>query len=244
MNAVILAAGTGKRLRPITNNLPKGFIPLDGSPFIYRSLKNLKSAGITDVIMVIGYMKSYFKEKLGNNYYGVDITYVLNKEYETTGSMYSLSQTEGVTEDDILLLESDLLYEKRVLSELIKYPYPDVILTSTIRGSGDEVYIHMDDDDYLTKLGKNIKKNNVNSELVGISKISLSFLKKLYQKAKEDYRRGKKKYHYEETIFKLSKEHPVKCLFIKDLLWTEIDTYEDLEKARHDIYPNIKAKEN
>ncbi len=243
MRAVILGAGMGTRLRPMTEDLPKAFIPIDDEPLIYRSLRNLKSAGISDVVIVVGFMESYFREKLGYNYDGINITYVSNKEYETTGSMYSLSQTENIIDEDILLLESDLLYEKKALQDLINHPYPDVILTSSIRGSGDEVYIHTDDQGYLTNLGKNIDEKNACCELVGISKLSLSFLEELYKKAKEDYEKGEKNYHYEEVIYKLSKVRPVKCFFMENLIWTEIDTYEDLETAKEDVFPKIKAKE-
>jgi len=244
MKAVILAAGVGKRLKPFTNDLPKAFISMVGSSLIYYSLNNIRFAGINTVIIVTGFRESFFKKKLGSKYNNMDIIYVSNNEYASTGSMYSLSKTEGIIDEDIILLESDLLYEKRAITGLINFSYPDVILTSSIRGSGDEVYIYMDDCGYLTNLGKNIQKNNANGELVGISKISLSFLKKLYNRANQDYKIGDKNYHYEEVIYELSKEHPVKCLFIKDLLWTEIDTCKDLEKARNNIYPKIKVKEN
>ncbi|MFP4051681.1 MAG: sugar phosphate nucleotidyltransferase [Thermoplasmata archaeon] len=243
MRAVILGAGMGTRLRPMTKDLPKAFIPIDDEPIIYRSLRNLKSAGISDVVIVVGFMESYFKKNLGYDYNGINIKYVSNEEYETTGSMYSLSQTENIMDEDILLLESDLLYEKRALTDLIDYPYPNVILTSSIRGSGDEVFIHTDDEGHLTNLGKDIDKQDACCELVGISKLSLSFLEELYKKAKKDYHKGERNYHYEEVIYKLSKDRPVKCFFMKNLIWTEIDTYEDLETAREDIYPKIKTKE-
>ncbi|MFB0562332.1 MAG: sugar phosphate nucleotidyltransferase [Candidatus Lokiarchaeia archaeon] len=243
MEAVILAAGIGKRLKPLTSELPKAFIPIGDSLLLYYSLNNIRSIGITDVFIVVGFMENYFKKKLGNKYDDINITYISNKQYSTTGSMYSLSQTKGYLDEDILLLESDLLYEKRALTELINYTYPNVILTSSIRQSGDEVFIHMDDDNCLTNLGKNIDKTGANSELVGISKLSLDFLNELYKKAEEDYVNGEKNYHYEEVIYKLSKSYPVKCLFIEDLLWTEIDTHEDLEKARKNIYPRIRDKQ-
>lgn len=243
MEAVILAAGIGKRLNLLTSKLPKAFIQMGDSHLLYHSLNNLNSVGITNVFIVVGFMEKYFKKKLGKKYDNINITYILNKEYSTTGTMYSLSQTKGFLDEDILLLESDLLYERRALTELINYPYPDAILTSSIRQSGDEVFIHMDDENYLTNLGKSIDKKGAKSEFLGISKLSLSYLNVLYEKAEEDYKNGDKKYFYEEVMFKLSKTYPIKCLLMEDLIWTEIDTYEDLERARNDIYPKIKEKQ-
>lgn len=244
MKAVILAAGMGKRLKPLTDDKPKAFLPINEKEIIYYSLEKLESDDIYEVIIVTGFMDSYLKKKLGNRYGSIDIEYVTNKEYGSTGSMYSLSKTEGIVDDDILLLESDLIYEGRAIDMLIDHPYPDVILASSVRGTGDEVYIHANDDGFITDLGKNIEDTGAIGELVGITKLSLPFLNKLYRKAEDDYRKGKKNYHYEEVIFKLSKEHPVKCLYAEDLIWTEIDTYSDLEYARNEIYPRIKSKEN
>ena len=244
MNAIILAAGMGRRLKPLTDNLPKAFISIDGKPLIYRSLDYLGFAGIKTVIIVTGFMESFFKKKLGKLYHGINIIYASNKEYESTGSMYSLSQTEGLVDEDIILLESDLLYERRALNELINHNSPNVILTSAIRQTGDEVYIYYDKNGYLNNLGKNIDSKNALGELVGINKISLPFLEKLYMISKEDYNNDEKEYHYEEKIYKLSREAPVKCHMIKDLVWTEIDTYDDLERARNYVYPKIIEKEN
>jgi len=243
MKCVILAAGRGRRLRPLTDEMPKAFIPMGNSPLLYHSLDYLRSVGITEAIIVVGFMEKHFKQTLGDRYGDLNITYVSNKEYETTGSMYSLSQTERILDDDILLLESDLLYEQRALGELIHHPFPDVIVTTSPSGSGDEVFIYVDENNYLTKLGKNIDKIDTAVELVGICKLSLSFLHELYKKAKEDYEKGEKNYHYEEVIYKLSKSHSIQCHFIKDLLWTEIDKYDDLERARNDIYPKIIDKQ-
>ena len=239
MKAIILAAGMGRRLKPLTDDLPKAFITINGKPLIYRSLDCLRAVGIKTVIIVVGFMESFFKKKIGETYHDMNILYTSNKKYSTTGSMYSLSQTESLIDDDILLLESDLLYEQRAVEELVNHDYPNIILTSEIRRTGDEVYIYYDKNGYLTKLGKNIDDSNALGELVGINKISFSFLEKLFDISKEDYNKGEMKYHYEETIYKLCREVPVKCHMIKDLVWTEIDTYEDLQRAKKYIYSKI-----
>jgi len=244
MKAVILAAGMGKRLKPLTSELPKAFIPINGTPLIHYSLNNLKNADITSVIIVVGFMEDFFKEKLGSNYQGMNITYVSNKEYATTGSMYSLSQIEGIVEDDIILLESDLLYEPRAIGALLDSKHQDLILVAELSGSGDEVFVCVDNTDKIIDLGKSIsneKKKNFLGELVGISRFSKEFLHKLFKKAEEDYTEDRKNYHYEECVFETSKlGHPVYALFFKDLVWTELDNENDLKRAQEIVYPEIK----
>ncbi len=240
MKAVILAAGMGTRIKPLSNKIPKAFIEIGNIPLIIRSLNNLYNIGIKDVIIVIGYMEEYFRNQIGFKYKEIKITYILNKEYSITGSMYSLSQTESVIDDDILLLESDLLYELRALKTLIDSHESDEILVAPLSGSGDEVFICVNKENQLTDLGKDIaKKNDAIGELVGISKLSFNFIKQLFKRAKEDYQRNEKNYHYEEVIFKLSKTYPIKCNLIHDLNWIEIDNYEDLKRAINVIYPKI-----
>jgi len=244
MKAVILAAGMGTRLRPLSNNIPKAFVEIDNVPLIIRSLENIKSFNIKDVIIVVGYKGDYFKKKISNKYKKIKIKYVLNEDFSNTGSMYSLSKTEGFVDDDILLFESDLLYEKKAIQCLLDSKEPNEILVATLSGSGDEVYIVVNENNELINLGKSItNKKDTIGELVGISKLSLDFLTELYKLAKVDYDNNNLNYHYEEVIFKLSKTYPIKCELIRDLNWIEIDNLEDLNRAKNIIYPKIQSKE-
>jgi len=244
MKAVILAAGMGTRLRPLSNNIPKAFVEIDNVPLIIRSLENIKSFDIKDVIIVVGYKGDYFKKKIGTKYKKIKINYVLNEDFSKTGSMYSLSKTEGIVDDDILLFESDLLYEKKAIQCLLDSEEPNEILVATLSGSGDEVYIVVNENNELINLGKKIdNKKDAIGELVGISKLSFDFLTELYKLAKIDYDNNNLNYHYEEVIFKLSKTNPIKCRLIQDLNWIEIDNLEDLNRAKNIIYPKIQSKE-
>lgn len=247
MKAVILAAGMGIRLGKLTKNMPKAFLTVKGKPLIKYSLDNLANAGIKEAIIVVGHMELFFKEHLGNNYNGISIRYIKNEEYSSTGSMYSLSQTEGFIDDDILLLESDLLYDFNALMKLLGSPHKDAILVSPLTGSNDAVYICADGQGHLKNLGKKINKEGVIGELVGISKLSRKFLMHLYSFARDDYAKNEMKCHYEECILKASKTIPIKCLLMK-LMWIEVDTESDLKTAREAIFPKLnelyKIKEN
>lgn len=246
MNVVILAAGVGRRLRPLTHTLPKAFLPIAGKPLIHYSLDNLDHHGLKDVTLVVGYKASYFQEQLGNHYKGLTLHYILNPAYQTTGSMSSLSQIQGVLDDDILLLESDLLYEPQAVEDMLRLPQKDVILVADLSGSGDEVYICVDEKKRVIDLGKNIPEKNKKKaigEFVGISKLSKQFLKKLFETVQKDRNINKVQYHYEECIFKTGQlGYPVYVLYKKNLLWIEIDTENDLQKAREGMYPRIKRK--
>lgn len=243
MKAVILAAGQGIRLRPLTNNLPKGLIEIENKALLQYSLDNLKKYGINKAIIVIGYLGDLIKEKLGNRYNGIDLTYIENKEYTKTGSMYSFSKTKKIIEDDIILLESDLLYDEKAIKTALNSRFKDIILVAELLNLGDDVYVCANEENKITNLGKNISeqdKKQAIGVLVGISKYSKEFLSKLFEKAEEDYKNNELNYHYEECVFETNKlGYPVYAELCKNLSWVEIDTEKDLEYAKKEIFPGM-----
>lgn len=245
MQAVILAAGLGKRLRPLTEQLPKGLIEIEGKSLLEYTLNTLKDNGIKKVTVVVGFLSQQIQRKIGQDYAGLDIEYILNNRYLETGSMYSLSQIKDrIRDEDIILLESDLLYEPKAIEAILNTNFRDCLLVANLSNSSDEVYICADTNYRITELGKNISLENKRKaigELVGISKLSWAFLDKLFSKAEDDYKNNRLDYHYEECIFAVNKlGNPVYALLIPDLLWVEIDKENDLKKAREEIYPQIK----
>lgn len=245
MQAVILAAGIGERLKPITNKIPKGLIEIEGKPLLEYSLNALKQNGIKEVVITIGFLEEAIRQKFGREYNGLKISYVSNNEYSKTGSMYSFSMTRKHIDDDIILLESDLLYEPKAIKVLLDSDHRDAILVANLSGSGDEVYICVDDDQRIIDLGKNIADKNMKNaigELVGISRFSRGFLNKLFKKAEADYEKGELNYHYEECVFAASKlDNPAYAILCKDLAWIEIDNENDIKRAKEQIYPRIKG---
>lgn len=232
MMAVIPAAGQGVRLRPLTNSIPKGLIKIGGKPLLRYSLANLFQVGVKDAIIVVGYKGELIREELGNVCDGVNITYVENSEYSNTGSMCSLLKAEAQVSSNILLLESDLFYEPRAVTCATQSPEPNLILVADSRGSGDEVYIQADREARLIDLGKGIPREKAIGELVGISKLSHDFLKRLFATAETELKNDPE-ISYEEVIAATAKRytHRVHCLYLKGLLWTEIDNPHDLDEA-------------
>mgnify|MGYP001598219661 CR=1 FL=1 len=248
MQAVILAAGAGQRLKPVTNALPKGLIEIEGKTLLEYSLDALDEGGLKDIIIVTGFFGEAIKQKFGNKYAGLKITYVLNEEYYKSGSMYSFSKARDIINNDILLLESDLLYDSKAIGVLLNSGFKDCVLAGKLSGSGDEVYICVDENQRITELGKDItyeNKKKAIGELVGISKFSKEFLAELFKNAEGDYKKGEANRHYEECILATAKSgNPVYGLLIGGLVWTEIDNEKDLLKAKSQVYPKIKRLSN
>ena len=119
----------GRRLGELTNDNTKCMLEVNGTRLIHRLLNNIESIGLRRVILVVGYKAENVKRLIGNRYKGIDIEYVENNVYDKTNNIYSLFLArEYLTEDDTLLLESDLIFESRILKKLVDNPYPNLAL--------------------------------------------------------------------------------------------------------------------
>ncbi len=234
--AVVLAAGLGSRLKEITINKPKGFIEIEGISLIKRSVENLRSFGIKNIIIGTGYLSEFYDDFAKNE----GIKTVKNVNYANTSSMETLYILKNYIKEDFLLLESDLLYERDALKHLIFNKKDDVILASNLTNSGDEVFIEIDDSFNLINVSKNRNLlKNICCELVGISKISYNRYKNLcriYEKM------NNKKIDYEYILVESSKKRGIFVKKVEDLLWCEIDDKNHLKKAKEEIFPKIKEK--
>ncbi|MDA3956735.1 phosphocholine cytidylyltransferase family protein [Oceanispirochaeta sp.] len=240
--AVILAAGLGSRLKEYTREVPKSFMIIDGETLIRRSIKKLLSAGIKRIIIGTGHCADAFQE-ITSEY--PEVSLIHSPRYKSTSSLYTLFNMRDRLDDSFLLLESDLLYEKRALTELLEHGAPDLVLGSDVTEYGDEVYLETDRDNTLCGVSKqreDLSDGQVNSILVGISKISA----KGYQLICRRYatiQKDRPKMDYEHMLAELHSSHPFRVLHSEKLEWCEIDNEEDLIRARKEVYPAIYKAE-
>jgi 2-aminoethylphosphonate-pyruvate transaminase len=223
--------------------LPKGLIEFGGKALLERSLEAVASFGLKRAVVVVGFEGERLRRRLGASYAGIEIDYVENREFANTGSMYSLSQAEELLDEDILLLESDLLYDPGAIGALLSAGRPDAILMADPLNSGDDVYICVDAEKRVTNLGKRLPENaraSVAGCLVGVSIFSREFLVALFATARQDYSRGERNYHYEECVLKTSRHgRPVYAVYCPGLNWIEIDNENDLLRAEREVYPRL-----
>lgn len=119
MQAVILAAGKGLRLRPFTEHHPKPLIPIADKALIEYTLESLPEA-ITEIIIVIGYLAHQIKDHLGDEWNGKPIKYVVQETLQGTGD--ALLQAKSLVEQNFLVVNGDDLYDRKDLTKLLDYP--------------------------------------------------------------------------------------------------------------------------
>lgn len=231
--AVIMAAGMGTRFGDRTELIPKGFVSVGGVPMVERSIATLKDCGIERIIIGTGYHKEHY-EAIAEREIGIEC--VFSPRFAETNSMYTLWNCRDVIgDDDFLLLESDLVYEKKAITSLINCEASDVMLITPVTKFQDQYYIESDDKNILVNCSVNKEEVNVKGELVGIHKLSNRF----YQLMCEDYAKiinEKPKLGYEYELLSMSKSiSPVYVLNVPGLLWYEIDDINDLVYAEKNI---------
>jgi 2-aminoethylphosphonate-pyruvate transaminase len=238
--AIILAAGRGTRLKGITKDRPKGFIVLDKKPIIEESIIKLFEAGIKNIIIGTGYRAEQY-DKLARKYSRVIC--VKNELYATSGSMYTLYTMRDSIHSDVLLLESDLIYEKTGLNRLIQSPWPDTLLTSGKTNAGDEGYVEINENNCFVNISKDpTKLKHIHSEMIGISKISYPTIQKLCTFAEESYRKDLM-LDYEYALVGIAADTDIHIVKIEDFIWSEIDDEAQLKRAQQIIYPEILNRE-
>lgn len=234
--AIVLAAGTGSRLRGLWPDLPKGLLEVGGVPLLYRSLETLLACGVRRVVLVAGHRADAYRRFLAGRFPEVELR--LNPDYGRTGSMRSLYAARGAVPGPFLLLESDLLYEPRAVGELLRQPEGDWLLLSGATGQGDEVYAY-GSGGRLSQLTKSCRPDAAPlGEFVGISRLTPALLDAMCARYEESAL-ARPGYHYDDCLSDLSTRRPVWLHRIEDLVWAEIDDEAQHRRAIEHVLPRL-----
>jgi 2-aminoethylphosphonate-pyruvate transaminase len=237
--ALILAAGLGSRLRAMQADKPKGFVEIADELIIARSVDALRRAGVVRFVFVVGWQKEFYLEWCAR--FCPEAVCVENVDYASTGSLRSLLLgAAAVPGCEVVVVESDLLYERRAAELLLAAESADTVLMSDFTSSRDEVWLHATKENagrlgYLSKT-RGVAPGPV-GELVGLTRMSATLLAKIRLAAEGLAAVA----HYEDGLNAVAAEHPVTLLRAPGLVWCEIDDGAHLERARHEIWPRIVA---
>jgi 2-aminoethylphosphonate-pyruvate transaminase len=244
--AIILAAGLGSRLAPLTDAVPKGLLPLDGRPLIGHSIDRLRAAGVPRIRVVTGYLHARMAAALAG-YAEVEIAF--NPDFAATGSLQSLRV--GLRDlpsgaDRILILESDLIYEARAIPELLTGPAK--ILTSPPTGAGDEVYVWAADGPLGPRQLQALSKDPRHlpdpplGELTGLNVLRRADLAAA-RHAFDAVQSADAGAHYEDGLVAAARAVPLTCALLPGLIWAEIDDAAMLARAEARVWPAISRRD-
>ena len=243
MQAIILAAGMGRRLGELTKENTKCMVPVNGVRLIDRLLRQLSTLPLTRIIIVIGYKGKELKEYIQSTFHiphsTFHIDFVENPIYDKTNNIYSLSMVkEQLQQDDTLLIESDLIFSDRLFPMILENPYPNLALVAKYESWMDGTMVRLDEDQYIVNF---ISKQafdyaDVDSyyKTVNIYKFSREFLQQQYVPFLDAYTKAVGNNEYYENVLRiisLLNSHNMKALPIGNEKWYEIDDKQDLDIA-------------
>ena len=239
MQALMLAAGMGKRLGKFTNNNTKCMVEVAGKKLIDRAIEAVKLAGINKFTLVVGYegqkLIDYINSKYSNC--GIEFSFINNKDYATSNNIYSFYMAKDLVEnEDTILLESDLIYDVSLIKKVVEHPAKDVVTVAKYQSWMDGTLVMMDENNNITQF---VDKSDMKYEIldqyyktVNIYKFSKEFCKNIYIPFLEAYMKAYGLNSYYETPLKVIAhvaKTPLVAYEVGDLPWYEIDDEQDLD---------------
>lgn len=219
--AVILAAGRQKDF-----NTPTSSLMIGECSIIERTVKMLKSSGIENIVVIVGYKSNILIDILSNY---DNVNFVYNDEYETSGTMKSLSRVKEVVKNDFLLIESDLVFEEKALNAVLEAESRDCVLITELSGIGDEAFVEIRNN-YVYKISKDIHQfNRIDGELIGLTKISFNLFNLMLREFELNENRL---VNYEYILLDVSRKYDIGYVKVNDLTWGEVDNTSQYEKAK------------
>lgn len=246
MQAIILAAGMGSRLKDITANNTKCMVKVNGVTIIERMLCQIDKRDFSRVIIVTGYEGQKIKEYVDSLDLNTSILYVHNPIYDKTNNIYSLAlAADYLVEDDTILFESDLIFEDSVLDALIDDPRDTLALVDKYEAWMDGTVIKLDEDDQITAFvpGKKFVYEDIDSyyKTVNLYKFSKDFSKSHYVPFLTAYTDALGINEYYEQVLRVITllDNPViKAKRLEGEKWYEIDDVQDIDIASSIFNPD------
>ena len=239
MQAIILAAGMGRRLGEYTKDNTKCMVPVNGVPLIDRLLGQLSRLKLDRVVIVVGYEGGKLVKHIGELYTDLNIEFVENPVYSRTNNIYSLWLAKDyLQQDDTILVESDLIFDDVLLNMLIDNPFPNLALVSKYETWMDGTMVRIDSDcnivNFVPKDAFDYSNAGKYYKTVNIYKFSKEFSTRKYVPFLEAYTKAVGNNEYYENVLRIISflnSSDLKALPVTNAKWYEIDDKQDLDIA-------------
>lgn len=237
MIGVILAAGMAKRLRPLTDTMPKCLLKVGTRSLLERTVDAMHQAGITEFVVVTGYRGEMIRDFLTTNYPQFTIHFLHNADYEHNNNIYSLWMSGQMVRGKVfLLMDSDILCDPQAVLAVASQQEPALALNRHELGE-EEMKVVVDRDGRITDISKTCKVADALGESVGIEKMTADYSEALFRELDLMVcQEGLINIFYERAFERLIPQgHTFKVVDTTEFFSYELDTPEDFERAQHDI---------
>lgn len=239
MQAIILAAGMGKRLKELTQDRTKCMVQVNGVALIDRMLHQIESRHLSRIVIVVGYQGEKLMEYIDTLGIRTPIVYVQNPIYDKTNNIYSLALAKDyLCQDDTLLFESDLIFEDAVIDQLLDDPRETLALVDKYESWMDGTCVKLGPDDSIASFvpSKNFRFEEAREyyKTVNIYKFGRHFSRTHYVPFLEAYSKALGNNEYYEQVLRvitMLDDPEIRAKRLSGQLWYEIDDIQDLDIA-------------
>jgi len=236
LTAIILAAGKGKRLGSLTDNLPKPMIEVNGTKIIDNLISILVKNNFKKVVAVTGYLHQTLSTHLQKYQSEIDLVLIENQDYASTNNIYSLWLAQDHLKDGFYLFEADIFFEEQILSNLVNSPDDNIILLGKHNSEMEGTVVELDGENHVTNMY--LKRHQQGDfdftnkyKTVNFYKISAEFTHHFFlDKLNDHIKKNDLNSYYELIIAEaIRKGYKFYGLTTENLYWWEIDTQQDLQ---------------
>ena len=237
MKAIILAAGVGSRIRPLTDNCPKSLLKVGCNSILEMMIARIQDCGINEIIFVLGYLQEQIRNCVKRRFPDLNAHFVINDRYSETNTGFSLMLSKDlVGESDFVKFDADVVFEKEILKNLIEFESENCLcIDKNINLDEEEIKVIVEEEGRVVKAGKTVNPKDAIGESIGIEKIGGETARLLFAEL-EIMMADEQNYqaYYEGAYERLIEDDvPFYALDISGLKWTEIDTKEDFLTANN-----------
>jgi choline kinase len=234
-HAVVLIAGTGSRLRPLTDKTPKCLLSLGATTLLDRLLRQLSEAGVSDVLLITGHLHELVAAAVSKHSYSLSIQLIYNRAYDTSNNAVSLFLAkQALSGADFYLCDGDVLLAKNAFQQLAACEVPSALLVdASVALAHEEMKVVVDAEGFVRELSKELAPSRCLGESIGIQKVGGAAASMIWQELEEMFQQGRRNAYYEEAFQRMvDKGQPFATVLVEPGSWTEIDDLADLEDAR------------
>lgn len=240
--AVILAAGLGRRLRPLTEATPKPLLPIAGTPVLDNSLSALAAAGVSQVTIVVGHLFEAIEDRFDRSHLGMKLDYIHAEDYASTNNIVSVWLARDALSEDCLLLEGDVFFEDGVIERLLSFREENVVAIDRMEPHMTGSVAALDAEGYVSAL-QILPKPSARADAPDEplwKPLSLYLFRKEFSErhflpeVETTVRRGLREEFYEQSLMRVLERRPksLRAARCDGCAWAEIDDLSDYARAQ------------
>lgn len=245
LKAIILAAGVGSRIRPLTDNCPKSLLKIGDYTILEMMVSNIVKCGINEIVFILGYLENDIKNFMNTNFPELNVHFVTNEFYAETNTGYSLMLAEELVKDtSFIKFDADVVFDVEILKNLIESEYDNCLcVDKNINLDAEEIKIIVNAQNHVIKASKEVNPEDAIGESIGIEKISSATAKILFAELNTMMKDKKNHQEYYEAGYErlIDKNVIFNTLDITGLKWIEIDTLDDFAAAENIFKQSVNS---